>query len=90
MKEIIQGATNKLLNNLNISDKEIEKIAKQRLKICDTCKLKDYHLVKKEICSVCGCKLQWMSRSNKECSKGYWKEGKVTIEDLKENNNGGI
>jgi len=53
-----------------------EKLAQERLAICNTCSLKVVH-VGVSNCLACGCFLQWKSRSSEECDYNYWKKGEV-------------
>ena len=70
-----------VLNRLNDIDQTeyVEKIAESRIKICELCKEFDTKGDKcmvpstQPCCSLCGCSMQWKSRSmSSECPAGKW------------------
>lgn len=87
INDIIEGATNSIINDLNLADTEgeVEVMAQKRMSLCDTCIQNVPHFIKKRMCNVCGCKLSWMVRSDKTCRKGYWDTNQVAEEDLIKN-----
>tara|TARA_R100000734_G_C3309140_1_gene99797 strand:- start:157 stop:459 length:303 start_codon:yes stop_codon:yes gene_type:complete len=77
-KKIFEGIKNSL-----IYDKFIEKVAKQRNYICDSCAFKGNKCAVPKsgpCCNVCGCSLQFKTRAlSTECPKGKW--GSVLSEE---------
>lgn len=64
--EILNGIYNKF-----IREEDVEVIAKERSKVCDSCE----HVIQKPIrrCGECGCVLSLKTRSIKsECPIGLW------------------
>jgi len=73
-KDIINGWKNWLF-----TDDEVEKIAADRLAICNTCPEKD-SMLNLEVCRLCHCPLVAKTRSIKsECPKGLWQTPKSII-----------
>lgn len=71
-KEILSG-----WRNLLFTDEEVEKIAKERLDICNSCPSK-CKLGGIEICKECYCPIQAKSRSlESNCPKDLWNKNKI-------------
>lgn len=61
---------------ISINPNEEQKtLALNRANICDTCEYKKY-VIKKPICSACGCPIEKKIFSEKQnpCPKGKWKD----------------
>jgi len=68
---IARGIINATKKEFGNADPEIEELAAKRMEECLKCNLiKDSPVGKR--CGICGCKLSWMSRSNKMCKDGKW------------------
>jgi len=69
-RAILEGVANSV-----IKSQEVEEVAKLRLTICDSCSEKstDCAALIKTCCAVCGCSLEFKSRSmQSSCPKNYW------------------
>lgn len=67
-REILEGVYNKMIRS-----EDVEIIANERMKQCDTCEFKVEKPIKK--CGKCGCVLSLKTRSIKSnCPIGKWKE----------------
>ena len=82
IKNIIQGATNKLLKDLGVPNEAVEELAAKRLALCRKCINYQYDPIKLFHCKLCGCKNEWQIRSDKECVNNYWLLGKIPKNDL--------
>ncbi len=81
IKNVVQGAKNKLLKDLGIPDEQVEELAAKRLALCRKCVNYNYNGIDFN-CKLCGCIISWKTRSDSECPKDYWLLGKVSKNDL--------
>lgn len=70
-KNIALGIINETKKEFGSADPKVEALALRRMEVCIPCdRIKDSLAGKR--CSICSCKLSWMSRSNKLCKAGKW------------------
>lgn len=73
--EVMNKKINEIVNgwkNLAIKDEEIERIAKHRLSICNTCEHKET-MIGLEVCGHCHCVLEAKARSlESKCPEKKW------------------
>ena len=81
IKNVVQGATNKLLKDLGIPNEAIEELAAKRLALCRKCANYQYNGTDFH-CKICKCIISWKTRSDSECPNNYWLLGKVAKNDL--------
>ena len=72
IKNIPKGSYNWLLSQLGLNAEEIEKMATERMLICNQCNDKNIAL---NVCKLCGCFLPTKTRvKEEECPKNKWNE----------------
>lgn len=74
-KNISQGFINLVKSELGIANPDIEKLAIERLNICNTCSFRSNFpdiINRLSSCKSCGCNLVSKVRSKSKCPKEKW------------------
>lgn len=71
IKNIALGIINETKKEFGSPDPKVEDLALKRMEVCLSCDLIEDSPIGKR-CSICKCKLSWMSRSRKLCQAGKW------------------
>lgn len=79
IRNILQGISNSLLNEIGFPNEKVESIAEDRYKICKKCPSFVWSPAKSFHCDDCGCILKLKVRSDSKCPKDKWK--KLIIEN---------